>query len=335
MGGRILTAQRRAITLGKIRTGWSVPHKDPGKRPVPVKSKTWVLTSHTDEKLHVAAELWGGKVTRWQPQGNGPEQWRLITNAAQIDALLPPGDPLSQYNELWSKGGCQRRCNGETELISRKPCICAAECGEDWHLQPKGTVCSATTRISVVLPDVPGLGTWMCETHSFYAASEMAGTVDMVLAGTGGRGLVPVTMRIEPRMRVANGLTKHFPVVVVEVRGLTPRQALSGPIPTEVALNPSAAPRLALEAARPDYLAMAAAALHVEDVQDTWRLADRNRHLTPELKELLKLRAAEVKAESKRPGTPVTEEPVPDADGAIDAEIVDDEWPTEEPEGAE
>lgn len=287
MGSRIITHQRQARELGRLRTGWSVPNPDPNKRPRPVKSKTWVVTSHAEHYVQAAADAWGGDVETWQPQGNGAPQYRVITKAEQIDALLPPGDPLNQYNEMWTKGGCQRRCDGETEQIKRRPCLCLAEFGEDWHLlrqdqYRKDKVCAATSRLNVVLPDMPDVGVWRAETHSFYAANEWGGTVDMVLSGTGGKGLVPVTLRIEPRTRVAGGQTKHFPVVVVEVRGITPRQALTGPLPTALALDPVGSRAVAaIEAPRPDYLAEAEGSLTSDDVRDVWRRARAAGHVDP------------------------------------------------------
>ncbi|BBC30057.1 hypothetical protein SGFS_013510 [Streptomyces graminofaciens] len=286
MGSRIITLQRQARELGRLRTGYSIPNDDPNKRPRPVKSKTWVVTSHAEHYVQAAVDAWGGKIERWQPQGNGVPQFRVITEAEQIEALLPHGDPLSQYNEMWNKGGCARRCDGQTEQISRRPCLCLAEYGEEWHLlrqdqYRKDKVCAATSRLNVILPDMPDMGVWRAETHSFYAANEMAGTVDLVLSGTGGKGLVPVTLRIEPRTRVAGGQTKHFPVVVVEVRGVTPRQALTGPLPTALALDPAGGGQAvaAIEALRPDYLAEAEGALTSDDVRDVWRKARNAGHV--------------------------------------------------------
>jgi hypothetical protein len=224
MAGRILTMQRQARELGRLRSGWNN-----GSRPI--KSDTWIVTSHAPHYLEAAAGLWGGKVEKWQPLGGGPEQWRVVTKAKSIDAILPPGDPLSQANELWSKGGCARRCDGVTEQISDRPCLCLAQHGENWFERKKGTVCAPTTRLNVMLPDLPDLGVWRMETHGYYAANEIAGQIDMLLSATGGKALVPVSLRIEPRRRVANGETKNFPVIVVEVRGMTARQALAGEVP--------------------------------------------------------------------------------------------------------
>jgi hypothetical protein len=318
VGSRIRTAQKQARELGRLRTGYSIPNQDEKKRPRPVKSKTWVISSHAEHYVTAAADAWGGKVERWQPQGNGAPQFRVITEAEQIEAILPPGDPLSQANEMWNKGGCVRRCDGETEQISRHPCLCLAQHGPEWHLlrqdlYTKDKVCAATSRLNVVLPDMPDVGVWRVETHSWYAANELAGTVDMVLSGTGGKGLVPVTLRIEPRTRVAGGQTKQFPVVVVEIRGVTTRQALTGPLPMAVALDPSGGQaRAAIEAPRPDYLALAEGALTPDDVGDVYRQAHAAGHLNDQLIADLKAVADRKKAE----------EAGPDEDGVYPAELV-------------
>lgn len=306
MGSRLLNIQRRTAEHGRLRTGYTQ-----GNRPV--RSATWVITSHSEDHVRTAANLWGGTPEQWKPLNSTIEQWRVITKASAIEALITPGDPLNQYNEMWSAGGCQRRCDGETELLSRQPCICARQFGDDWHQQPKGRVCSATSRMSVMLPDLSGMGMWRAETHSFYAASEWGGMVDMVLAGTNGQGFVPVTLRIEPRQVVREGKTKKFPVVVVELRGVTPRQALSGPMTAAVALNPGSTEPLAIEAGRPDYIAEADGALTPDDVGDVYRRAHAAGHLTDELIARLTEIASRLKDEVAGP----------DEDGAYPAELVE------------
>jgi hypothetical protein len=276
MAGRILTMQRQARELGRLRSGWN-----DGKRPI--KSDTWIVTSHAPHYLEAAVSLWGGKVEKWQPLGGGPEQWRVITKAKSIDAILPPGDPLSQANELWSKGGCARRCDGITEQLSDRPCLCLSQFGENWFEQRKGTVCAPTTRLNVMLPDLPDLGVWRMETHGYYAANEIAGQIDMLLSATGGKALVPVSLRIEPRKRVTNGQTKNFPVIVVEVRGMTARQALAGQVP-QIAIEggQQAVPqRTAIEAASvapagpsKDFVALAKVARTADDVVELYREAE-------------------------------------------------------------
>ncbi|MGX1483393.1 hypothetical protein RKD45_002469 [Streptomyces griseus] len=320
MGSRLLNIQRKAAEHGRLRTGYTQ-----GNRPM--RSPNWVITSHSEEHVRAAAELWGGTAETWKPLNSTIEQWRVITKTATIEALITPGDPLNQYNELWSGGGCQRRCNGQTELLSQQACICAAQFGEDWHQQPKGRVCSATSRLNVMLPDLSGMGMWRAETHSFYAASEWGAMVDMVLAGTDGKGFLPVNLRIEPRQRVANGQTKKFPVVVVELRGVTPRQALAGPLETAVALDPSGARAVAaIEAPRPDYVALAEGALTSDDVRDTWRQASAAGHVDPkgrdDLSKQLMAIATRKDEEAAALRAPA---PEPDEDGAYPAEVVDEQ----------
>ncbi|MEU1071853.1 MULTISPECIES: hypothetical protein [unclassified Streptomyces] len=331
MGSRLLNIQRRTAEHGRLRTGYTN-----GNRPM--RSATWVITSHSEEHVQTAATLWGGTPEPWTPLNSTLAQWRVITKASSIEALITPGDPLNQYNEMWSAGGCQRRCDGETELLTRQPCICLRQFGEEWHQRKKGTVCSATSRLNVMLPDLSGMGMWRAETHSFYAASEWGGMVDMVLAGTDGRGFVPVTLRIEPRQVIREGKTKKFPVVVVELRGVTPRQALAGPMTAAVALDPAAGRAVAaIEASRPDYLALAAGALTSDDVRDVWRQALDAGHVdrkgTDELSQQLMAIAAEKDAETAQADVPRA--PEPDEDGAYDAEIVDDPAPAPWPAAAQ
>lgn len=254
MPGRILTLQRQARELGRLRTGYT---DTTGTKSRPVRSDTWIITSHSEDYIRAAAEGFGGEAEKWQPLGTGAAQWRVITEQTAIDAIMPPGDPLSQTNEMWSGGGCQRRCDGVTEQLSDSPCLCIAQHGETWHEKPKGTVCAATTRLNVILPDLPDVGIYRVETHSFYAANEIAATVDLIRHATDGAVAVPIRLRIEQRQRVANGQTKKFPVVVIEIRGATAGQILGGVVPgitarEQATLTAGRAAR-EIEAARPDW----------------------------------------------------------------------------------
>lgn len=253
MSGRILTMQRMARELGRLRTGYT---DSSGSKSRPVRSDTWILTSHSEHYIRAAADEFGGTCEKWQPLGSGAAQWRVITEQVAIDAIMPPGDPLSQTNELWSGGGCVRRCDGVTEQLSDSPCICLAQHGDDWHEQPKGKVCAATTRLAVILPDLPDVGVYRVETHSYWAANEIAATVDLIRNATNSRAAVPIRLRIEQRQRVANGQTKKFPVVVVELRGATAGQILGGVIPGITAREQGVlggTPPAAIEAGQPSW----------------------------------------------------------------------------------
>jgi hypothetical protein len=346
MGSRILTMKRQAAELGRIRTGYSRPHPDPDRRPIPVKSRTFILTSHRRDYVAAAADLYGGRVEQWTPQGQSIAQWRVITEATELQAILPAGDPLNQSYEMWSGGGCSRRCDGVTERLSGRPCICLDRYGDDWHERPAEQVCRPTSRVGVFLPDLPDLGVWRLETKSYYAADALAGGLDAVLQATGGRGMMPVRMWIERRRQTKNGKTKEVQVVMVVPSLPKLRHALSGPISTAAALDPSTLDRPAIEAApaeRPDYRAEARACRTADAVIAVWRRASNAGHGSDEL--LADLKAiADAIARGADPSTgEITgdqdddgDEPGPDADGVYDVEAYDetDEPPTADPAAA-
>lgn len=291
---RILTLQRQARELGRLRTGTY-----DGR---PQRSETWVLSSHSKDYIEAAADVWGGAPEQWTPQGGGAEQYRVVTHTATVDAVLPPGDPLSQSYEMWSKGGCTRRCDGMTEQLTDNPCICRDRFGEEFHEQKAGTVCSIHTRLNVILPALPDIGLWRAETKSFWAANELAGAVDTVRGLVGPQAMVPVRLRIEQRSRVAGGKRKNFPVVVLELRGITAGQVLDGAgalpqAPARPGVTGDTGGRAAIGAGAsvprpvsvppPDYLAAARAAYSSDQVREIWQKAVANGHLTDGLKDQL------------------------------------------------
>jgi hypothetical protein len=178
--------------------------------------------------------------------------------------------------------------------------VCFAKFGENWHEQPKGRVCDSKSRLKVLLPDMPGLGVWRMETGSYYATDEIAGMVDVIRGSVGDQTLVPVRLRIEPRMRVADGQTKQFIVPVLELRGVTAGELLSGNV-TRAAIGGAPATAAAIEAKRPDYLAEAQAATTAEQVMEIWTRANDARHMTPELHEAIGQIGRRLKAADTEP----------------------------------
>ncbi|MFF5285228.1 hypothetical protein [Streptomyces sp. NPDC013171] len=345
MGSRILTMKRQAAELGRIRTGYSRPNPDPSKGPIPVKSKTFVFTSHSREYIEQAATLYGGRAEQWTPQRQSIAQWRVISEAPELRAILPAGDPLSQSYEMWSGGGCARRCDGEIERLSGQSCICLARYGEDWHEQKPDKVCRPTSRVGVFLADMPDLGVWRLETKSYYAADVLAGGLDTVLQATEGRGMMPVRMWIEQRSAVRNGKTKQFQVVMVVPSLPKLRHALSGPISTAAALDPSTLDRPAIEAARPDYAAEARKCETVEAARAVWRRANRAGHvardgsdpLSQELRQIADDIAKGVDTSTGVVGDGDQDDELldgPDDDGVYDVEVLDDEPPIADAAGA-
>ncbi|MFF1498668.1 hypothetical protein ACFVZR_02020 [Streptomyces sp. NPDC058316] len=341
MGSRILTMKRQAAELGRIRTGYSRPNPRPDKGPIPVKSKTFILTSHSRDYVAAAAELYGGRVEQWTPQRQSVAQWRVITEAPELRAILPAGDVLNQSYELWGGGGCERRCDGVTEQITRRPCVCLAKYGEEWHKRPPTQVCRPTSRIGVFLPDLPDLGVWRLETKSYYAADVLAGGLDTVLQATGGTGMLPVRMWIEQRTAVREGKTKQFQVVMLVPALPKLRHALSGPISTAAALDPASLDRPAIETAPvavPDYAAEARQCETVQAAREVWRRANRAGHVDPKGTDDLSRELIRIADDIERGVDTQTgevddqdDDAGPDDDGVYDVEVVDDQGDDEPP----
>jgi hypothetical protein len=186
------------------------------------------------------------------------------------------------------------------------------------------------------LPDLPDLGVWRLESHSYYAADAMAGGIDTVLQATEGKSLMPVRMWIEHREIMRAGKPKHFPVVMVVPSIPKLRQALSGPLSTAAALDPSTlVDRPAIEAAPatvPDYVAEARQCKTVDAAREVWRRANRAGHvardgsdeLSKELVQIADDIAKGVDTHTGELGDQDDEQAGPDDDGVIDAEFVED-----------
>ncbi|HEV2928432.1 MAG TPA: hypothetical protein VGW74_07055 [Propionibacteriaceae bacterium] len=207
----------RLPDAGRIRIGVKVPTSN-GKSSRPEKIDRFRFTSQDRAALDQVAEIYGGRVIEWKDPKAAPGQWQVITDARELRIALPP-DPLGNtpIYELWSGGGCQRRCDGETvEMLTngpdgldlqQAPCIC----------DRKGTLeCSLHTRLSVLLPEVRFSGVWRLDTKSHNAAAELPGMVELIRS-LQDRGIVRATMRVEWRKQVQAGQTREFAVPVLGI----------------------------------------------------------------------------------------------------------------------
>ena len=203
----IIDRQRRLAEIGRIRMGDRKQGNRPG-RP----RETWRLTSRVKERLESAARVYGGEVRPWEGQ------WELLTETNALHVMVAPGEAVSQFYELWSAGGCQRRCDGATESISDQPCLC----------DPEKRECNTHTRFSVILPHVPGLGLWRLESHGYYASVELAPTAEFV-QGLGSN--LMCVLRIDHREVKRDGQTKKFAVPILDA-DVAPLALMGGQAPT-------------------------------------------------------------------------------------------------------
>lgn len=192
----IIDLQRRMVEVGRIRAGAS----EDGR---PRKLECWRLTSRDRERLERAATLWGGELRQWEGR---PGEWELYTERDTLPIMLMPGHAPTTWLELWSQGGCQRRCDGVHELLSDGPCLCGDE-----------RECRPTTRLSVLLPDLPGIGCWTITSTGWHAAAELAGCAELIQRAAAQGILLPARLRLEQRTSMRGGQVRRYVVPVIDI----------------------------------------------------------------------------------------------------------------------
>lgn len=247
----IIGLQQSITEVGRIRLGIKVMS---GGRERPAKLDRLRFTSPRKELVDKIAELYGGQVEPWQPP-RGNQQWQVITTVTEVPVLIPPQDPSeSQWYELWSAGGCQRRCDGQQEKISKQACLC----------DPVERDCKMHTRLRVMLEDVPGLGCWRVDTGSYYAAVELPGVAALLAMA---QGAIPGRLVLGQRTVTRNGKTMNFVVPEIHADEITPGQLASGRVQELIAARRAQAIDIQVRAAisaNVDYSSLIAAARTVE-----------------------------------------------------------------------
>lgn len=208
----ILDLQMRIRELGRIRIGETKTSQN-GKT-FPSKLGKFRITSASRPLLEKVAELYGGSVREWTPQNSNLAQFEVYTEADRLPVLVPP-NPVSQWYETWSGGGCQRRCDGVREVLSDKPCLCGPD--------PANRACKPTTRVNVMLREVEGVGVWRLESHGYNAAVELPQAAEF-LARAGG--YVDGFLTLAERQVVRDGKTSRFMVPALDI-GITSGQLLA------------------------------------------------------------------------------------------------------------
>lgn len=229
---RILDLQRRLREVGRIRIGQRIAT---GKGDRPAKLEQFRFTSRDRMVIEAAAQQWGGVCQPWEGAPDGP-QWEVYTSADQVSVVIPPSDmAFSQAWEQWSRGGCKVRCDGQWDHLADKAC----------HCDPEQRECDPHTRLSVILPDLPGMGVWRLDTQSYYAAVELAGLVDLIVAHSARGVLLPARLRLEQRsVKRAGEAAKRFGVPVLDIDVHPMALAAGGEIGSPVALPGLPSPNL-------------------------------------------------------------------------------------------
>jgi hypothetical protein len=322
----ITTLQRRLTQVGVIRLGVQTTGRNGRTRPA--KLETLRFTSPSKKLIEAVAAAYGGEVKPWKAP-SGP-QWEVITDAKEIPVLVPP-QRIDPNMEHWGNGYRDRLCDGATELIRKAPCLCAAA---DRPGKP-GDVCKPTTRMSVMLAEIPSLGTWKIESHGWNAAAELP-----TLAASIESAPTPIPARLEVQRREKKDYdpgadegkqveSRVFMVPVLHFEYVTPAQAFGGQLgdAARAALTGSTAQQITADAdpghrkfTPAEYLVLTEAAEDIDHVRELWRDAAGDDALTDAVAAALHAKvakiekAAEVKTKQARP------QPAGDV---VDAEVVD------------
>lgn len=211
----IKTLQAKLTPLGRIRLG---KYETQGKGR-PAKLDTFRFTSPSEKDIHVIAGLYGGEARPWTHRTLKTPQFEVVTEAKLVPVYVP-AQAIDPWMELWGNGFCTRRCDTETELLSAKPCLCEAEDNRQ---------CKPTTRFSVLLADLQGLGGWGVESHGWNAAGELA---MVATALERAPAPVPADLVVDWRQekKIVGGEVKTFQyaVPVLRFKWFTPQEAFAG-----------------------------------------------------------------------------------------------------------
>lgn len=333
----IKTLQSRLAQVGVIRLGQKVPTSSGNLRPA--KLETLRFTSPSRMLIEAVADLYDGEVKPWQAN-TGP-QFEVVTNAKEIPVLVPP-QRIDPNMEHWGNGYRDRLCDGETETIRQRACLCL-QMQQGGRRIDQRELCKPTTRMSVMLADVPSLGTWKIESHGWNAAAELP-----TLAASIESAPQPIPARLEVQVREKKDFdpskpqgkqveSKVFMVPVLHFDWITPAQAFGGELgaAARAALGASAVQRHAIEAAKAEqarprlteeeYATAAEDATDVEEVRGLWKLAARDEVLTDGLKAKLQARVADLTETDGKPSAqqaPTAPEPgTESADDVVDVEV--------------
>lgn len=226
-----INKRRRQLAIhGKFRLGIKDNSRQ-GRRAI----DTFRFTSPDRAAVENLAATYGGTVRPWSdPKASPRDQFEVITDAKEIRVWMPP-DCIEETYEMWSGGGCLRRCDGETVEVPVEnadgweprsvSCICAA----------KGKMeCAYKLRLDLILPDVNFGGVWRLETKSEFVAQELPPMVELIQSMQ-TQGFTPGVLGLESRQTLGG---RHKFVVPVLRTSVTPEQIMSGQAPALEAGEP-------------------------------------------------------------------------------------------------
>jgi len=313
----IRNAQRSYWPDGHIRIGHRVPTRNGGTRPE--KLDVFRLSSPSKSIIEHIAEMYGGAV---EEMTEGNDKWQVTTNAEELEILVPP-QAVTTSLELWNRGNrCERRCDGETiEEKSGRPCLCKADGVQR---------CVLTTRLTVMLADIPSLGYWLLTSRGVNAFKNLPGRAEFAnMAGP----YVAATLYLQEGRSIVDGDAVTFMVPLLRIEGegataeerLTPRKVIAGLAASRLAISAGASQALDGPPAS-DYLTRARAATSTDEVKKIWEEAQKVGDLTPELRTELNTIGKALREKETTPVTGTTQQRPPALSSTSDDETHGQIW---------
>lgn len=214
MGIKPSVIARRHTEMGRIRLG----HK--GERGNPIKLATFRFTSVDEQYIRDLAALYGGTPQPWR--NGSIDEWEVFTEAKSIPVNVLKGGVSQWLETWSGGGCVHRCDGEVMQLpLANRPCaeddttIVIKERGKPDRRERAHDVARPTTRVSMMLTELESLGAWRLESHGWNAAAEIPAIAE--LASFVG-DLVPATLNLVQRRSVSNGQTKQYVVPVLDLR---------------------------------------------------------------------------------------------------------------------
>ena len=230
----LILRQRQGRESGRLRIGQAVKtgKKDKFGRDItrPTVLKTFRFTSASRMEIEAVAATYGGEARPWDNRGHA--EFEVVTDTDDLQVSVPPGrNAITAYWEMWSGGGCLRRCDSRREQKSGGPCLCPhaedpsneAEVEEAFKRRAElaamktPQACSLKTRMNFILPDLPDVGVWRLDTGSIRATGDILGKLRLMELAQEQGIYLPAHVWVDHQVEIHNGQTSRFPVIVVEL----------------------------------------------------------------------------------------------------------------------